>query len=159
FDIAEVLLQPALTGDQLNNWTNVLLWSYHFAADPRLPNLLNIGRIGQISRALDIQFVAVIQRNLIARRWIGNNQLQIIFTLQPLANDIHVQQPEEADAYTKAEHWRILGRELQSRVAETKLFNRILELLVMLVALREKTGVDKGFDILITREWYNGTMS
>ena len=61
--------------------------------------LLRVGQGGWIVHHHD----GVIKHvHLIDHRWRGNDQIKVVFPLQPLLHDFHVQQAEEATTETKA---------------------------------------------------------
>ena len=123
-DVAEVFLQAAFAGNQLDDRTDVVLRHDDFAFDPRLADFCDFGRVGQVGGDFGYPVRSPLLRaNLVIGRRVGDDQLQVVLALQPLADDVHVQQPEEADAHAKAEHRRVFRRELQRRIAEADSFS------------------------------------
>ncbi len=82
----------------------------------------------------------------------AGDQLQVVFALQPLLHDVHVQQAQEADAETEAQRGGNLRLVVQRRVVEPQLGQRIAEILVVLGIHREHAGEHPRLNLLETRQ-------
>ena len=61
----------------------------------------------------------------------GGDQVQVVLALQPLLHDLHVQHAEEAAAKTEAQRGRRLRFEVQRRVVQPQLLQRLAKVLVV----------------------------
>ena len=79
-------------------------------------------------------------------------KLDLVFALEPLLHDVHVQQAEEAAAETEAEragHFRLV---VQRRVVEPQLRKRVAKLVVVVRIDREHAGEHARLDLLEARQ-------
>ena len=56
---------------------------------------------------------------------IGNDKVKTEFALQTFADDVHMEQTEEADAEAEAEHGRVFGFKMQGGVGEGELLHGV----------------------------------
>ena len=91
------------------------------------------------------------EQHLVDDRRRAGDQVQIVFALEPLLHDVHVQQPEESAAKAEAERGRHLGLEMQRRVVELELLEGVAELLVVVRAHREQAREHARLDLLEAR--------
>ena len=68
----------------------------------------------------------------------GHDQVEVEFALEPLADDLHVQQPEEAAAEAEAERARRLGLVEERRVVELQPLERVAQLGVLVGVLGKR---------------------
>src|SRR5690606_24052666 len=80
------------------------------------------------------------------------NQVEIVFALKTLLDDLHVQHAEEADTETETE--RVGGLRLieQRRVIERQLAERITKIFIVIGTDREHAGIHLRLDLLETRQ-------
>ena len=71
--------------------------------DPRLLHFLDVIGVRHIDRIVDFQLLAVAQLDLVDHRGRGRDQIEIEFALEPLLDDLQMQEPEEAAAEAEAE--------------------------------------------------------
>ena len=88
-------------------------------------------RIGQLGRVVDLDDVAVGGGDAIEHARRGGDQVEVELALEPLLDDLHVQQAEEAAAEAEAERDRGLGLEDEARVVEAQLLERVAQLVVV----------------------------
>ena len=69
--------------------------------EERLGDLDDLAGIGELGRTLDDQLVAGKGRHPVADGRRGRNQVEVILALEPLLNDLHVEEPEKAAAKSK----------------------------------------------------------
>ena len=86
---------------------------------------------GQLARVVDLDHVAVACRDAVAHAGRGGDQVEVEFALQPLLHDLHVQQAEEAAAEAKAQRRRSFRLEVERRVVEPQLLQRIAQQFVL----------------------------
>src|SRR5690348_12865261 len=142
-DVLHVLLHAALVGAKREHRPDVLLGDQNRRGDDRLADLRDPREIRKLRRILDLHARAVAQDELIDDRRRRRHQLHLIFALEPLLDDVHVQQPEEAAAEAEAERLRHLGLVVQRGVVELELFQRFPQGLVLVRLDRIETGEDR----------------
>ena len=82
----------------------------------------------------------------------GHDQVEVELALEPLADDLHVQQPEEAAAEAEAERLRRLGLVEESGVVELQPLERVAQLRILVGVAREQAGEDHRLDVLVPRQ-------
>ena len=70
---------------------------------------------------------AVGQRDAVAHAGRGGDQVEVVLALQPLLDDLHVQQAEEAAAEAEAQRHRTFRLEEERRIVEPQLFQRLAQ--------------------------------
>ena len=86
--------------------------------------------------------VAAVQYDLVLDARRGGQQLEVVLALQPLLDDLHVQQAEEAAAEAEAERdrrFRLVG---QRGVVQLQAFERVAQQRVLLAVDRIEPGED-----------------
>ena len=73
-----------------------------------------------------------------ARR--GGDEVEVVLALEPLLDDLHVEEPEEAAAKPEAERLRRVGLEDERRVVHVELRERVAQILVLRRVRREDAG-------------------
>ena len=66
-------------------------------------DLHDLHRVRHVDRIVDLDLAAVAQLDLVDDRRRGRDQVEIELALQPLLDDLEMQQPEEAAAEAEAE--------------------------------------------------------
>jgi hypothetical protein len=94
---------------ELHDLADELLRGEDRGADVRLADLGDRCRVGHVVGAVDLDHGAVGQRHLVLDARHRRQQLEVVLALEPLAHDVHVQQPEEAAAEAEAERVGGLG--------------------------------------------------
>ena len=82
---------------------------------------------GNLVRIVDFKHVAVGGGDPIAHAWRGGDQIDLELALQPLLNDLQMQQPQEAAAEAEAQRDRIFRLEAESAVVQPQLLERIAQ--------------------------------
>ena len=116
--------------------------------DDRLADFLDPRRIGHLGRILDLDERAVAQQDLVDDRRRGGDQVHVVFALEPLLHDVHVQQAQEAAAEAEAERLRDLGLVVQRRVVQLQLLQRVAQRLVLVGLHRVQAGEYLRLDLL-----------
>ena len=78
----------------------------------------------------------------------GGDEVEVVLALQPLLDDLHVQQAEEAAAEAEAERLRGLRLEGEGGVVEPQLLQRVAQVLVVGGVDRVDAGEDHRLDFL-----------
>ena len=82
----------------------------------------------------------------------GDEQVEVELALEPLADDLHVQQPEEAAAEAEAERLRGLGLVEERGVVQLQLLERVAELGIVVGVGREEPREHHRLDVLVARQ-------
>ena len=94
-------------------------------------DLLDLHHVRHVDRIVDLDLLPVGERHLVDHRRRGRDQVEVEFALQPLLDDLEVQQPEKAAAEAEAQRRRGLHLVGEARVVEAQLAHggaQILEL-------------------------------
>ena len=110
------------------------------------------GRLGHLRRVAHHGHRAVGEIGVVLHVGHRGQQLEVVLALEPLAHDVHVQQPEEAAAKAEAEGVRALGLVHQRRVVELELLERVAQLLELVALGREEPGEDHRLHDLVARQ-------
>ena len=82
----------------------------------------------------------------------GHDQVEVELALEPLADDLHVEQPEEAAAKAEAERLRRLGLVEERGIVELQPLERVTQLGVLVGVAREQAREDHRLDVLVARQ-------
>ena len=112
----------------------------------------------QRRRVVDDLDVAVrrVREVLDVRR--GRDEREVVLALEPLAHDLHVQQPEEAAAEAEAERARGLGLVGERRVVEPQLLERLAQVGVLVALDGVEAAEDHRLRFAVARERLAGTL-
>ena len=77
--------------------------------------------------------------------------VHVVFALEPLLHDVHVQQAEEAAAEAEAQRLRDFGLVVQRRVVQVQLLERVAQRLVLVGFHRVEAGEYLRLDFLEAR--------
>ena len=105
--------------------------------DEWLGDLRDLCRVGHLGGAADLDHLAADQRHLVADVRGGGEQLEVVLALEPLADDVHVEEAEESAAEAEAERIGGLGLIRERRVVESEAVERVAEVLVVVGVDRE----------------------
>ncbi len=86
----------------------------------------------------------------------GDQQVEVVLPLQPLAHDVHVQQAEEAAAEAEPERLRRLRLVRERGVVQLQLLQRVAQLRVLVGVGREQPGEHHRLDVLVARQRLRG---
>ena len=137
---------------------HVLLRQQDVALGDGLAHLLDVVDGGHLGRAVDVDGGAIVQLDLVDHGRRSGDEIQIVFTLQTLLDDLHVQHPEEAAAEAEAQRRGALRFVEQGGVVEGELLQRIAEGLVVIAGDGEQARIDLGFHLLETGQRLLGTV-
>ncbi len=112
---------------ELHHRADVLRRGEDVHGAPRLFDMLDIVGFGQIGRAVDGDHGAVGLEHPIFHGRGGEDDVQIVLPLQPLLDDLHVEEAQEAQAEAKAQGLAGLRLVDQGGVVELQLFQGILQ--------------------------------
>ena len=110
------------------------------------------GGVGHLGRAVDLDPLAADHLDEVADVGGRRQQLEVVLALEPLAHDLHVEEPEEAAAEAEAERLRVLRLVGERRVVERQLVERVAEVLEAVGVDREEAAEDHRLDLAIALE-------
>ena len=108
----------------------------------RLAEFFDLARVGHLLRIVDPQRFAVRGEDLVGDVRRGLHQVEIGFLLQPLLDDLHVQQAQESAAETEAQGIARLGLELEAGIVDAELGQRVAQLFEILAVRRIQPAID-----------------
>ena len=109
--------------------------------------------VGQVRRRVHFDPLRFVQpAHAVRDVGCGHEQVEVELTLEPLSNDLHVQQPEEAAAEAEAERLRGLGLVEEGGVAQLQLLERVAQLGIGVGVGREEAREDHRLDVLVAGE-------
>jgi hypothetical protein len=124
----------------------------------RLAHLLDAGDGGHLGRAVDVDGGTVGQLDLVDHGRRGGDQIQIVFTLQPLLDDLHVQHAEEAAAEAEAQRGGALRFEEQGGIVQGELVEGVAERLVVIAGDGEQARIHLRLHLLEASQRLLGTV-
>src|SRR5271168_2658363 len=130
--IFKVELAAALLFDELEDSADVFLVGKNLGGNDRLLNIFDVGGIWPARRIVDFDRAAIGHGDEITHARRSGDEVELIFALQALLNDFHVQEAEKAAAKAEAQRDRTLGLEEERRIVETKFFKRIAQQRVLM---------------------------
>src|SRR5271165_1379953 len=151
-DVLEVLLPPAFFLDQLEDSADILLIGQDHRRDDRLFHRVDLTGIGPARRVLYLDNGTIGQRDLVAHAGRGGDEVKLVLPLQPLLDDLHVQQPEEAAAKAEAKRSGALRLEEEGRIVEAQLLEGVAQQRVLVRVDGIETREDHRLDVLKARK-------
>mmetsp|Transcript_22306 Transcript_22306/g.50792 ORF Transcript_22306/g.50792 Transcript_22306/m.50792 type:complete len:246 (-) Transcript_22306:821-1558(-) len=121
------LVHSTSFGGQLHTGTDVLFRHDHLQEDVRLPDLLDPGRLWQLVCKLNVHERSILAFDLVSHGWRGHGEVYTVFTFQPLLDDLHVQNSEEAAAEAEAQGRRLLWLKLNGSIIQRQALEGQLE--------------------------------
>ena len=98
--------------------------------------------IGQEDGIVHVDLLAGLHEDVVDHRRIGGDDVHVVLPAEPLLDDLHVEQPQEAAAEAEAQRGGTFGLVLEGSVVELELRHAGLELVVV----RRVDGVDAAED-------------
>src|SRR6185295_13881431 len=94
----------------------------------RFFDLLDAAGVRQLCGGVDFLDLAVGRGDAIQNAWRGRDQVDVELALEPLLDDLHVEQAKEAAAEAEPERGRGFRIEMERRVVQPQLLERVSEL-------------------------------
>mmetsp|Transcript_20596 Transcript_20596/g.57450 ORF Transcript_20596/g.57450 Transcript_20596/m.57450 type:complete len:480 (+) Transcript_20596:27-1466(+) len=142
---------PPLLGE-LHALRHIVLGHNDLQEDKGLPNLSDLVELGQQVGKLDLHEAPVLHLNLVYDRRGRHDQVQVVLSLQPLLNDLHVEHPQEAATVALAQGHRVLGLPDDGRVVQSQLLEGARQPLDGLAGAGEEPAEDHGHCGRVTRQ-------
>src|SRR3954470_9063392 len=117
-DIGELDLDAAAVLAELEHATEIVVGCENGGADPGFVDLLDLHRVRHVDRIVDLDLLPVAQVDLVDDGGSGRNQVEIELALQPLLDDLEMQQAQKAAAEAEAERGRGFHLIAEARVIE-----------------------------------------
>src|SRR4026209_853118 len=95
--------------------------------DPRLPDLCDPLPLGPVCRIVELLDCAVGEIDAIDDAWRRRDQVDVEFALEPLADDLEMEEAEKTAAEAKAERGRGLHLIGEARIVEAELADRLAQ--------------------------------
>src|SRR5258706_4593067 len=124
-DVLHVHLRAPLLLAQGHHGSYVLVRHDDRGADDGLADLVDAGRIGQLRGVDDLAHRAVARLHLVHHGRCRGDELHVVLALEPLLDNVHVQEAQEAAAEAEAQRLRGLGLVAQARIVPLQLLQRI----------------------------------
>ena len=118
----------------------------------RLLRLGNFGGVGVVERGIDVELRAVGLGDLIDDVRGRRDEVEVIFALETLENDLHVQQTKEAAAEAEAEGDGIFLRVAHRGVVQLQFFQRVTQIAVFRAVRRVHAGEDHRLRLMVARK-------
>ena len=150
--ISHVIVFTAFFLAQLHNSANVILRHNNGRINERLFNMVDNSRIWEEGRVIYHLNITVSAEYLINNVRCGSNQAQIIFALQTLLDNVHVQQAQKAAAEAKAQRGRCFRLKYQRSIVQLQLFQSIAQVVVIGILYRIQTAVYHRGGLAIARQ-------
>ena len=106
--------------------------------DDRLLELLDAAGVGQLRRAVDLLHLAIGRGHAVEHAGRRRDEVLVELALEPLLDDLHVQQAEEAAAEAEAERGRRFRLEEERGVVQPQLLERLAQLRVLAALDRDR---------------------
>ena len=127
-DVLEVHLAPALVFHQLQDPADILFVGQDLRQDHRLFDRSRSRRDRASAKDCPPRASSPsVMRDVVAHARRGRDQVQVVLALQPLLDDLQMQQPEKAAAESKTQRNRRLGLEREARIVQPQLFERVAQ--------------------------------
>ena len=121
-------------------------------------HLGDLAVVGVLARVGDDVLGAVLHDDAVDDVGRGGDQVEVELALEPLADDLHVQQAEEAAAEAEAEGAGRLRLVHQGRVVELQLVERVAQRRVVVAVDRVEAGVDHRVGVPVAAERLGGAV-
>ncbi len=109
----------------------------NIGAANRLAHFRNRRHIRQFGRVINKHHVAIFQHHFKHHGGRSGDEVEVVFALQTLLDDFHVQHAKETNAETEAQRIGAFRLVLQRRVVQREFFQRFAETLKIIGTHRE----------------------
>ena len=132
---------------ELHDRSDVVLGDDHGRLHVRLLDLLELAR--HLGRVVHLDLLARPRGRAVGDVRRRDEEVEVELPLEALADDLHVQEAEEAAAEPEAERLRRLGLVRERPVVQLQPLERVAELRVVVGVGREDPGEDHRLDVLV----------
>ena len=145
---------PAALVRELHDRADVVLGDDHRRLHVRLLDLLELAR--HLRRVVHLDLLTCARRRAVGDVRRGDEEVEVELALEALADDLHVQEAEEAAAEPEAERLRRLGLVRERAVVQLQPLERVAQLRVVVGVGREDPGEDHRLDVLVAGQRLGG---
>ena len=147
-----VFHHAALVDAQLDDVAQELRLGDDLRLDVGLLDLGDLRHFGQPRGVVHLHHVALRRGDAVRHVGHGRDDIHVEFAVQPLLDDLHVQQPEESAAESESQRQRAFGLERQRGVVELQFFERRAQVLVLVGLHRVDARENHRFHVLEARD-------
>ncbi|MNS13978.1 hypothetical protein D3C72_455830 [compost metagenome] len=156
--IDHVGLHATLLDTEGDHVAHVLLRQQDVALGDGLAHLFDVVDRRHCSRAVDVDGLAVVQLDFIHDGRCRGDEVQVVFPLQTLLDDLHVQHAEEATTEAEAQCGGAFRLEEQGGIVQGELVEGVTERLVVIAGDGEQTRIDLRLHLLEAGQRLVGTV-
>ena len=139
-EVFHVLVFAAPVGAQLHDCADIFRRRQDVDLCERLLRHLDLRRVRIVERRIDVDLRPVELRDLVDDVRRRRDEVEIVLALQPLHDDLHVQQSKEAAPETEAERDGIFLRIAHGGIIQLELFQRVAQIAVLRAVRRIDAG-------------------
>ena len=143
-----VLHHPALVDAEFDDVAQKLRLGDDLREDVGFLDLVDLCHLGQSRGVVHLDHVALRRGDAVRHVGHGRDDVHVEFAVQPLLNDLHVQQPEESAAEPESERQRAFRLERERSVVELQFFERRAQVLVLVGLHRVDAREDHRLHVL-----------
>src|SRR6478672_9348550 len=118
----------------------MLVWDEDGRLDPRLFDLGDLLQFGHVGRVVPLLYAAVGHMHSVDDGGRGGDQVDVELALEPLADDLEMQEPEKAAAETEAERGGGLHLVGEARIVEAELAHSLTQIFELVRIDREEAA-------------------
>ena len=142
----------AMLDSKLHDRTGVLGRADDLGVQERLLDMIDARDIGKVLRTANVQHLAIGLKDVIVHTGARGDELKSKLSLEPLLDNLHMQQTQEANTETKAKRHGSLRLPDKRGIVNVQFLERVAKILVIFVVDREDAGVDHRFGLAVTRQ-------
>src|SRR5690554_1128371 len=146
----QIFLYAALFNTQGYDVSKMLLGHKNIGLNNRLAHFRDQARVRQLGWVVDVDGFAFVIDNFINHRRRGGDQVEVVFALQALLDDLHVEHAKKATTKAKAQGIRAFWFIEQGGIVKGELGECIAEIFEVVRRDREHTRVNLRFYFLET---------
>ena len=151
-DVVRTLIDASALLAERHDRTDILRRDHDLRADHRLLHIIDLRRRRKVGRVGQVDHCPVCLVDLVNDGRRSRHEIQVILSLEPLRDDIEVQQTKKSAAETEAQRLGCLRLELKSRVIELQLLERVPKIRIAGCICRVNAAVDHRLRFLIARQ-------
>src|SRR5919108_3661591 len=149
--ILHVVEAPAPIGRELHDRADVVLRHDHRGPHVRLLDHLQVAR--HLRRVVHLDDLAALARGAVGDVGSRDQEVEVELALEPLPNDLHVQETEKAAAEAEAEGLRRLRLVRERGVVQLQSLESVAQLGVLVGIRRKYAGEHHRLHILVAGQW------
>ncbi len=148
-------LGTASLRDEFHHGPDVLTWSDDHRFDHRLLEFDPLGSVRKILRGANFEHLIGHVSDSIGNRWRSCDEIEVVFPLQALTNDLHVQQAEKSHPEAKSQRPTGFRFPDQRGVVQAQLVQRFSKPLEVVSFRGKQTREHHRVRLRVPREWFD----